>query len=157
MIIQRPEMNKIQRQNRILQLVRSERIASQMDLGRRLGDEGIRVTQATLSRDLRDLSLLKTPQGYKLPESLNDSSGNPSSLHLRRTLAQFMTEVAAAHNMVVVKTHPGNASSLALSLDNMGWKDIVGTVAGDDTILVVTRDPVKARALKRRLMDLAAQ
>jgi transcriptional regulator of arginine metabolism len=150
-------MNKIQRQNKILKLVRSEHIASQVDLGRRLRDEGIQVTQATLSRDLRDLSLLKTPQGYRLPEALNHSSGNHSPFHLRQTLAQFMTEVAAAHNMVVVKTHPGNASSLALSLDNMGWKDIVGTVAGDDTILVVTRDAARARALKRRLMELAAQ
>src|SRR6266850_8441531 len=107
MIMRRYLMNKIQRQNKILKLVRSEQIASQMDLGHRLADEGIRVTQATLSRDLRELSMLKTPQGYKLPEAFIHSSGNHSSFHLRQTLAQFMTEVAAAHNMVVVKTHPG--------------------------------------------------
>jgi transcriptional regulator of arginine metabolism len=59
--------------------------------------------------------------------------------------------------MVVVKTHPGNASSLALSLDNMAWKEVVGTVAGDDTILVVTRNAAKARAVKRRLAELVAQ
>jgi transcriptional regulator of arginine metabolism len=150
-------MKKIQRQNRILKLVRSELISSQVDLGQRLGHEGIRVTQATLSRDLRNLNLVKTAQGYKLPEALNRSSGSHPPLHLRQRLAQFMTEVSAAHNMVVVKTHPGNASSLAFSLDNVGWKDIVGTVAGDDTILVVTKDAAKARAIKRRLMALAAQ
>jgi transcriptional regulator of arginine metabolism len=150
-------MSKSQRHNRILKLVRSESIASQVDLGERLRDEGIRVTQATLSRDLRDLNLIKTPQGYTLPGALNhSSSGNHSPLPLR-SLAHFMTEVAAACNMVVVKTHPGNASSLALSLDNMAWKEVVGTVAGDDTILVVTRNAAKARAVKRRLAELAAQ
>ena len=150
-------MPKIHRHNTILQLIRSEHVTSQANLGDRLRNEGIRVTQATLSRDLRDLNLVKTPRGYKLPEALSHSSGNHSPLHLRQTLMQFMNEVAAASNMVVVKTHPGNASSLALSLDNMGWKDIVGTVAGDDTILVVTKDAVKARAVKRRLMALADQ
>jgi transcriptional regulator of arginine metabolism len=150
-------MSKIQRRNKILKLVRSEPIASQVDLGDRLRSEGIRVTQATLSRDLRDLNLVKTPQGYRLPETLNHSLGNYSPLQLRQMLAQFMTEAAAACNMVVVKTRPGNASSLALSLDNMGWKDIVGTVAGDDTILVVTQDAVRARAVKRRLVELASR
>jgi transcriptional regulator of arginine metabolism len=149
-------MSKSQRHNRILKLVRSESIASQVDLGERLRDEGIRVTQATLSRDLRDLNLIKTPQGYTLPGALNHSSGNHSPLPLH-SLAHFMTEVVAACNMVVVKTHPGNASSLALSLDNMGWKEVVGTVAGDDTILVVTRNAAKARAVKRRLVELVAQ
>jgi len=150
-------MKKIQRQNKILKLVRSELISSQLGLSQRLGAEGIRVTQATLSRDLRNLNLVKTAQGYKLPEAVTHSPGSHPPLRLRQTLAQCMTEVAAAHNMVVVKTHPGNASSLALSLDNVGWKDIVGTVAGDDTILVVTQDAAKARAVKRRLMALAAQ
>jgi len=150
-------MHKIHRHNKILQLIRSKHIASQADLSIRLQNEGIQVTQATLSRDLRDLNLVKTPRGYKLPEALSHSSGNYSPRHLRETLMQFVTEVAAASNMVVVKTHPGNASSLALSLDNMGWKDIVGTVAGDDTILVVTRDAVKARAVKKRLMEWATQ
>src|SRR5262245_27954387 len=105
-------MSKSQRHNRILKLVRSESIASQVDLGERLRDEGIQVTQATLSRDLRDLNLIKTAQGYTIPGALNPSSGNHSPLPLR-SLAHFMTEVAAACNVVVVKTHPGNASSLA--------------------------------------------
>jgi transcriptional regulator of arginine metabolism len=148
-------MTRAQRHQRILKAIRSTPILSQGDLCRHLKEEGIQVTQATLSRDLRDLNLVKTPQGYKLPEGLTPSSASQAPLHLRQTLSQSMTEVAAAHNMVVVKTYPGNASFLALSLDNVGWKDIVGTVAGDDTILVITPDAARARTLKRRLMQLA--
>ena len=148
-------MNRAQRHHKILKAVSSAPILSQAELCHRLKEQGIQVTQATLSRDLRDLNLVKTPQGYKLPEALNVSSSSQTPLHLRQTLSQSMTEVVAAHNMVVVKTYPGNASSLALSLDRVGWRDIVGTVAGDDTILVVTPDAARARAVKRRLMQLA--
>ena len=149
--------NKIQRRHKILKLVRAGEVISQLDLSRRLKKEGIRVTQATLSRDLRDLQLVKTSDGYRLPEDLRGAVANHSHFPLRQSVSQSMTEVAAAHNIVVVKTHPGNASSLALSLDNAGWKEIVGTVAGDDTIFVVTPDASKARDLRRRLMGLAAQ
>jgi len=145
-------MSKSRRQKEILSLVQSDQISSQLELSRRLRARGTNVTQATLSRDLRELNLVKTAQGYKLAESLNRSNG--SHHHLHQVLSQLMTEVAAASNLVVVKTFPGNAPSVALSLDHLGWKDIVGTVAGDDTILVVTRDIAKARAVKRRLMEL---
>ena len=150
-------INKTQRQHKILNLVRSGEVLSQLGLSQRLKKEGIGVTQATLSRDLRDLQLVKTSKGYRLPEALSGTVGDHSHLPLRQNVSQSMTEVTAAHNIVVVKTHPGNASSLALSLDNAGWKEIVGTVAGDDTIMVVTPDAGKARSLRKRLMALAAQ
>jgi len=150
-------INKTQRQHKILKLVRAGEVISQLDLSRRLKKDGIQVTQATLSRDLHDLHLVKTSEGYRLPESLNHLAGNHSHFPLRQSVSQSMTEVTAAHNIVVVKTHPGNASSLALSLDNAGWAEIVGTVAGDDTILVVTPDASKARGLRKRLTALAGR
>jgi len=127
-------------------------VLSQTQLGQRLKSEGFQVAQATLSRDLRALNLVKTQSGYKLPEQLGVVEGNPNQQCL--TILQFMVEAEAAGNLVVVRTHPGNASPVARSLDTIGWKEIVGTVAGDDTILVVTANAAAARLIKQRLLAL---
>jgi transcriptional regulator of arginine metabolism len=124
-----------------------------MELGRCLQQEGVEATQATLSRDLREMQVIKTPLGYKSGESFGKLAADES--HLRQTLSQFMTEVATASNLVVIRTSPGSAHPVALSLDGSGWSDIVGTVAGDDTILVVARNAAAARVLKKRLQVLA--
>ncbi len=145
-------MNKNWRQTKIFNLIQSSSILSQLELVTRLKSEGVNVTQATLSRDLRELNLVKTPQGYRSPETL--SSGFNSN-HQRQTISQFMTEVAEAGNLVVVKTNPGNASPVARALDTIGWREIVGTVAGDDTILVATRGAHAARTVRKRLIELA--
>lgn len=145
-------MNKNWRQTKIFNLIQSSSILSQLELGTRLKSEGVNVTQATLSRDLRALNLVKTPQGYRSPETL--SSGFNSN-HQRQTISQFMTEVAEAGNLVVVKTNPGNASPVARALDTIGWREIVGTVAGDDTILVATQGAHAARTVRKRLIELA--
>ena len=125
---------------------------SQTQLSQRLKAEGFQVAQATLSRDLRALNLVKTQAGYKLPEQLAAMKGNSNQQGL--TILQFMVEAEAAGNLVVVRTHPGNASPVARSLDTIGWKEIVGTVAGDDTILIVTANATSARLIKRRLLAL---
>jgi transcriptional regulator of arginine metabolism len=151
--MQRLDIDKIRRQRKILHLVQSRSIRSQMELARCLQQEGLEVTQATLSRDLREMQAIKTPLGYKSGESLGKPAADES--HLRQTLSQFMMEVAAASNLVVIRTSPGSAHPVALSLDGSGWSDIVGTVAGDDTILVVARNAAAARVLKRRLQALA--
>jgi transcriptional regulator of arginine metabolism len=145
-------MNKNLRQSKIVNLVQRERpISTQIELSRKLSAEGITVTQGTLSRDLRELNLLKTPEGYRLPAQLQNAA-NPN--HQRQTIVQFMTEAQAAGNLVVVKTNPGNASPVARSLDTIGWGEIVGTVAGDDTILVVTANAATARLVTRKLLAL---
>lgn len=145
-------MNKNLRQGKILNLIQADSILSQTQLSRRLKAEGVKATQATLSRDLRELNLLKTPEGYRLPEQLGSRGANLN--HQRQTILQFMTEAEAAGNLVVVKTNPGNASPVARSLDTMGWREIVGTVAGDDTVLVVTASASAAQLVKRRLLAL---
>ena len=129
-------MSKQRRHTKILNLIQTRPVLSQTELSQRLKTEGVHVAQATLSRDLRALNLVKTPKGYKLPDQLGPAAGNSDQQRL--TILQFMIEAEAAGNLVVVRTHPGNASPVARSLDTIGWKEIVGTVAGDDTILVVT-------------------
>ena len=144
-------MSTQRRRTRILNLIQKGPVLSQTQLGQRLKGEGFQVAQATLSRDLRALNLVKTQNGYKLPEQLG-VEGNPNQQGL--TILQFMVEAEAAGNLVVVRTHPGNASPVARSLDTIGWKEIVGTVAGDDTILVVTANAAAARLIKQRLLAL---
>ena len=145
-------MNTQRRRTKILSLVQKGPVLSQTQLSQRLKGEGFQVAQATLSRDLRALNLVKTQNGYKLPEQLGAMKGNSNQQGL--TILQFMVEAEAAGNLVVVRTQPGNASPVARSLDTIGWKEIVGTVAGDDTILVVTANVTTARLIKRRLLAL---
>jgi transcriptional regulator of arginine metabolism len=145
-------MNTQRRRTKILSLIQKGPVLSQTQLSQRLKAEGFQVAQATLSRDLRALNLVKTQTGYKLPEQLGAMKGNSNQQGL--TILQFMVEAEAAGNLVVVRTHPGNASPVARSLDTIGWKEIVGTVAGDDTILIVTANATAARLIKRRLLAL---
>jgi len=145
-------MSTQRRRTKILSLIQRAPVLSQTQLSQRLKAEGFQVAQATLSRDLRALNLVKTQTGYKLPEQLGTMKGNSNQQGL--TILQFMVEAESAGNLVVVKTHPGNASPVARSLDTIGWKEIVGTVAGDDTILIVTENATAARLIKRRLLAL---
>ena len=145
-------MSTQRRRTKILNLIQTRPVLSQTQLGQRLKAEGFHVAQATLSRDLRALNLVKTQGGYKLPQQLGSMEASPDQQRL--TILQFMTEAEAAGNLVVVRTHPGNASPVARSLDTIGWKEIVGTVAGDDTILVVTANAATARLIRRRLLGL---
>jgi transcriptional regulator of arginine metabolism len=146
---------KTQRHNRILNLVQARQIMSQQELERLLAEGGIPITQGTLSRDLRELNLVKTPLGYRRAAELAVSSKDDH--RVRHTISQFMTEVSAVSNLVVIRTSPGSAHPVALSLDSSGWRDIVGTVAGDDTVLVVARSVPAARSLKKRIQALATR
>lgn len=145
-------MNTQRRRTKILNLIQKRPVISQTQLSERLQAEGFHVAQATLSRDLRALNLVKTQNGYKLPEQLGAVEHNSSQQ--RMTILQFMIEAEAAGNLVVVKTHPGNASPVARSLDTIGWKEIVGTLAGDDTILIVTANVATARLVRQRLLAM---
>lgn len=146
-------MQRKERHHHILTLIHNRHIFSQKELSRHLAEAGCKVTQATLSRDLHELNLVKTAHGYKLPEDVK--LNHPSEPELRQALGHFMIEVAAADNLVVIKSQPGTASTLAIRLDAMEWTEIVGTLAGDDTILVVARHRQAARLLHKRLTRLA--
>ena len=147
-------MSKLARQNRILELVQQEPLANQDELRLRLSRLGFKVTQATLSRDIHDLGLVKTPEGYMAPpgETLADA-GAP---RIARLLREFVLRVREAQNLLVVKTTPGSAQPVAAGLDAEDWPEIVGTVGGDDTILVICPDRKSARKLLSRLEELLA-
>ncbi len=145
-------MSKLARQNRILELVQEEPLASQDDLRVRLGRLGFKVTQATLSRDIHELGLVKTPEGYMAPPG--EPTGEPATPRIARLLREFVTGVRGAQNLLVMKTTPGSAQPVAAGLDAEDWPEIVGTVAGDDTILIIAPDRKGARKLTARLQEL---
>ena len=144
--------NKRFRQGQILKLVGAEPVSNQDDLRRRLHHMGLRVTQATLSRDLRELKLVKTAEGYRpLSSAAEESSPVPQ---LARALREFLVDVRPAQNMLVLKTPPGGAQPLAAALDAEHWKEIAGTLAGDDTILIITPSRNARAAIQKRMEDM---
>jgi len=138
-------MTKSYRQGQILKLIRSKRINTQEELARELRALDIETTQVTLSRDIRELGLAKTADGYR--EILPDPTG-PS---LAQVMAEYLLDVRLAQSMVVLKTSVGSASSLAVALDQEDWAEIAGTIAGDDTIFLAVRDAAAQRRVLRQL------
>jgi len=141
-------MSKNYRQGQILKLIRSHRIATQDELARKLKELGIAATQVTLSRDIRDLGLAKTHDGYR------EVTPEESSPRFEMLASEFLTDVRNAQNLVVLRTAPGHANSVAVALDNEEWPEVVGTIAGDDTILVIAPDNPTAAAVCERLLKL---
>jgi transcriptional regulator of arginine metabolism len=140
------------RHGQILRLITDARINNQEDLRRRLAAQKLRVTQATLSRDLQELRLVKTQEGYKpgavLPE---DTSGLPA---LSRALGEFLSDIRPAENLLVLKTPPGAAQPLAAAVDAAKFPEIAGTIAGDDTVLIITPDRKSRESLQKRIESL---
>jgi transcriptional regulator of arginine metabolism len=140
-------MSKSYRHGQILKVIRSKSIHTQDELARELQQAGIAATQVTLSRDIRELRLVKTREGYG--EILPEESG-PSFATLA---AEFLQDVRIAQNLVVLKTSPGHANSVAVALDSEGWPEVVGTLAGDDTILVIAPDNATAEKVRGKFME----
>ncbi len=147
-------MNKTLRQRAILELLKHGQVASQEDLQKALRKRGIKAGQATLSRDIRDLGLSKTPQGYAL--SPGDGSSFPALPPVSRLVREFVLEVRVAQNLLVAKTSIGSAQPVAAALDEESWPEAVGTIAGDDTILIVCPDNKDAGKLAARIREMLA-
>jgi len=147
------------RHARIVELIRDKAVRSQTELAELLAGEGVQVTQATLSRDLEELRAVKVSGAYLIPEDgtrpLREAENAPA--RLLRLLRELLTGVDASGNIAVLRTPPGAAQFLASALDRSGLTDVVGTIAGDDTILVVARDVTGGKALADKLADWAAQ
>ncbi len=140
-------MNKAFRQGQILKLIRNKRILTQEDLARELKQsQGIDTTQVTLSRDVRELGLLKTSEGYR------QVAAAPAGPDVAAVTAELLQDARVAQNLLVLRTSPGNANALAVALDKEDWPEIVGTIAGDDTILVVAPDASAAEKLRAKLL-----
>lgn len=146
-----------QRTARIRRIIEAERIETQDDLVRALRRGGIAVTQATVSRDIKRLGLVKVPVGdgrhrYALPAS--GPARPPDPARLRGVMVEFAREVLVAVDLVLVKTAPGGAPPVAQAIDDMRWPDLAGTVAGEDTIIAVPLTRPARRAVAARLRAL---
>jgi transcriptional regulator of arginine metabolism len=145
---------KDQRLNAIREVVSSSLVGSQDELRRKLRRRGIRVTQATLSRDIHELRLSKGPGGYSLPNGHADAPlplDDDAPPSVAEMIDSFGLRVQQAMNQVVVATVMGGAQPVAAALDYDGWPQIVGTVAGDDTVLVICPDPRRASEVEARI------
>ena len=143
-------MSKRARHARIIELVNGDTVASQDELRRRLARFGIEVNQGTLSRDIHELGLVKTADGYAVPQGDNEPD-LPSVTHL---VQEFVRDVREAQNLLVIKTAVGSAQPVAAALDGEGWQEVVGTVAGDDTILIISPDQRSAHRLAERIREI---
>ncbi len=149
-------MNKHARHTAIREIVREGRYASQEELREALAERGFDATQATLSRDIRELRLLKIPGAdggayYTLPPEAWDQTPK-----LERLLSTLFVGAEGTGNLLVLKTLAGGAQPVAVALDWEEWPEVLGTIAGDDTILVILRDPLQLRSVQKRIEELAA-
>ena len=147
---------KSRRQSVIREIVQREPIRSQEQLRRRVKAEGFDVTQATLSRDIREIGLVKggADGAYQASVQAAGNAVSATSL-LQRALGEYLTRVNRVQQLVLLRTGPGQAQLLAVALDSARLPEVVGTVAGDDTILVIAPDTRRARALVQRLEEFA--
>ena len=149
---------KDQRLNAIREVLSSSLVTSQDELRRKLRRRGFDVTQATLSRDMHELRLVKGPAGYSLPNG-NGTGAVLSSIDdapptLNEMIDSFGLRVTQAMNQVVIGTVLGGAQPVAAAMDRAGWPEIVGTLAGDDTVLVICPDPKRASEVMGRIRRL---
>ncbi len=157
-------MIKRYRQEQILKLIRTQPIHTQEELADKLRRLGIQTTQVTLSRDIHDLGLAKTADGYKELRvataategalALAPAPARPPEHHFKRVAGEFLKDVRQAQNILVLRTDPGNAQPVAIALDQENWPEIVGTLAGDDTIMAVCPSVKHAAAARSRLLNL---
>ncbi len=141
-------MNKNFRQGQILKIIRNKEIYTQDELARELSQLGIQTTQVTLSRDVRELALVKTPEGYR---QLPSETGGPQLVDVAN---EYLLDIRVAQNLVVLRTSPGNANSLAIAIDREELPVVVGTVAGDDTVLVITPDNQNADQFRQHMIEM---
>jgi transcriptional regulator of arginine metabolism len=139
---------KNQRHNAIRDLLGKTAVQNQDEMRRKLAGKGIHVTQATLSRDIRELNLMKGSNGYALPDEGDEESDLPS---IEDVFENFSLEIRQAQNLLVVITTMGGAQPVAAALDQQEFDDVVGTIAGDNTVLIICPDARKAEVLRAGL------
>ena len=144
-------MSKSYRHGQILKLIRSQAIGTQDELAQELKKVGIAATQVTLSRDIHELRLVKTQEGYR------EISGEEAASSFAMLASEFLQDVRCAQNLVVLRTAPGHANSVAVALDRENWPEVVGTLAGDDTILVIAPDTPTAEQVRARLLEMLSR
>jgi transcriptional regulator of arginine metabolism len=148
-------LSKTERHNAIRELVANTSISNQEELRRKLVKRGFDVTQATVSRDIHELRLYKGPGGYAIPNGNGNGRHEDESLpSIHQVLNSFGLKVNQALNQLVLITTAGSAQAVALGIDHEDWPEVVGTLAGDDTVLVICPDPKRASHLRSRLEEM---
>jgi transcriptional regulator of arginine metabolism len=149
---------KLQRHNAIRELVAHALVANQDELRRKLRRRGFEVTQATLSRDIHELRLTKGPGGYSLPNRNGNSAGTHAAddgpPSVTEMMESFGLSVRHAMNQVVLRTTMGGAQPVAAAFDREGWSEVLGTIAGDDTVLIICPDLKRAHEVDARLRKM---
>ena len=145
-------MSKLTRQQLILQLIENGNVASQEDLRRALARHSQRVTQATLSRDIHELGIVKTADGYVRAQA----AAEPVFPSAERLVREFVLSVREAQNQLVLKTSVGSAQPVAAALDAEEWEESLGSVAGDDTILIICENKNDAERVANRIREMLA-
>lgn len=142
-------VSKPYRQEQIRKIIRRQQVFSQEDLRQELKKERppIEASQETLSRDFRDMRLVRTINGYM------ETPSQETERLFARMASEFLLSVRTAQNLVVLRTGPGHANTVAVALDDENWDEVVGCVAGDDTILVIAEDNARALELQRRFLE----
>ncbi|MDQ0244376.1 transcriptional regulator AhrC/ArgR [Priestia abyssalis] len=148
-------MNKGQRQIKIREIITSNDIETQDELVDILKNQGFNVTQATVSRDIKELHLVKVPlldgrYKYSLPA---DQRFNPLQ-KLKRGLMDAFVKIDGAGHMLVMKTLPGNANAIGALIDHLDWEEILGTICGDDTCLIICRTPEDTKVISDRFIEM---
>jgi transcriptional regulator of arginine metabolism len=146
-----PPPMKTQRQSAIRELLVTTAISNQDELRRKLAAKGINATQATLSRDIREMRLFKGPLGYALPDTFTPEVAEPDLPAIAEMLSSFGLEIRQADNLLVLLTGRGAAHPVAAGIDDEEWPEVLGTIAGDNTILIICANLPAANTLRQRL------
>lgn len=156
----RTPVTKSARQARIAELIERNAVSSQTELAQRLADEGLVVTQGTLSKDLLELGAVRVRSAdgqFRYALLAGDSptgSASAALARLARLCGELLLSAEASANLVVVRTPPGAAQFFASAIDRVGWDAVLGTIAGDDTVMMITRDPAGGAAMAESLLGL---
>lgn len=150
------------RQRAILSLIATRPVHSQEELAQFLEAQGYEVTQATVSRDIKDLGLVKVPlkNGNGIGTQfkyVEPSLGKGYASRLHRVIAELVRECKGSLNQIVLRTSPGSAMLVASAIDEAEWREVLGTLGGDDTVLVIVEDPAKMPVVKQRFEDMRSE
>src|SRR5690554_19224 len=146
---------KSKRHLKIINIIKDYDIRTQEELVEKLNQEGIEVTQATISRDIKRLGLIKVPDGYGAYKYSLPSERKQSDIYdwLEKMFQDFVVDMNFSENLIVLKTLPGTAMGLGSAIDNIDWKEVIGSVAGDDTLLLIIKPKEKTEGLFQKLQN----
>lgn len=146
-------MNKAYRQEQIRNVIRQKAVRTQEELSQALRAVGVAVTQVTLSRDVREMGLVKGPRGYQETAAMVEAAADEHGA-FGRAMIDYVRDVLVAQNLVIIRTVRGMAAPVADAIDQEHWPEVVGTIAGEDTVFAAAADPRKAREVRERILKL---